>query len=144
MNKNLVAITAIAVAIWCAGGTGSAQTPSQAPAPQRYPHQLTSAELRATIPNSTAYAAGNFGPKTYASYRSADGHIHIKSPGFDDVGIYRITDDSLFCTKYNKIRGGQETCQTVWQTGPDSSEVHLPNGQVITGPAPVSGNPERL
>src|SRR5690242_17795240 len=62
--------------------------------------------------------------------RSADGHIHVKSPDFNDVGTYRITDDGMFCTKYNKIRGGQETCQIVWQTGPDTIEAHLPNGQV--------------
>jgi hypothetical protein len=80
----------------------------------------------------------------YASYRSADGHIHLKSPDVEDVGTYRITDDDRFCTKYSRLRGGQETCQTVWQTGPNSFEAHLPNGQTFKGPAPVSGNPERL
>lgn len=126
-----------------AGADGSAQSPT-VPAAQQYPHRLTAAELRATIPNSTAYSPGKFGPKSLSIYRSPDGHIHMKSPEFEDFGIYRITDDGFYCTKYQKVRDGVETCQAIWQVGADAFESHLPNGQVIKSIAPVPGNPDRL
>jgi len=143
MRAIIAAVPVIAVVALCSGRMSSAQTASQAAGAQQYPHQLTSAELRAIMPDSTSYSPGNFGPKTAANYRSPDGHIHVKSPDFEDFGTYRITDDDLFCSKYNKARSGQETCQTIWQTGPDLFEAHLPNGQTVKGPR-VPGNPERL
>lgn len=121
-----------------------AQTSNPPTSAQQYPHRLTAAELRAIVPNSTVYTIGKFGPKTFSIYRSAGGRIHMKSPDFEDFGIYRITDDGLLCTKYQKARGGEETCQVLLQTGPDAFEAHLPNGQIIKGAAPVPGNPERL
>lgn len=140
----VVALTGSVIA-WCAGGPSVAQTASKAPGAQQYPHRLSSAEIRDYFADHTNYMAGQFGPKTTAVYYSANGQIKARSPNGQDAGIYRITDDGLFCTKYNKFRNGQETCQTVWQTGPDSYEVHLPNGQIPPGAtAHVSGNPEGL
>jgi len=118
-------------------------TPRSAGA-QQYPHRLTAPEVRALMTNSTTYMPGNFGPKTTANYRSPDGRIHVKSPSYEDFGTYRITDDGLFCSTYKKARNGQETCQTIWQTGPDTFEAHLPNGQVIKGPRPVPEDPGGL
>ena len=138
----LAAGTVVLIAVFaCYAQTSAAQTSTP---PAQYPHQLTAAELRATIPNSTAYLPGNWGPKSYVNYRSADGHIHVKGPDIDDLGTFRITDDGLLCTKYNKLRNGQETCQTVWLTGPGAMESRLPNGQVFKATVTVAGNPERL
>ena len=128
----------------CAGTTSSTPTSASASAPQQYPHQLTAAEIRATMPNSTQYATGSTGPKTFATYYSANGHIHFKAPDGDDFGTFRITDDGLICTKYEKYRAGQETCQTVWQTAPDTLETHLQNGQIVKPSARAVGNPEGL
>jgi hypothetical protein len=124
----------------CAGTTSSTQTI----APVSYPHQLTAAEIRTIKPNSTDYAAGAWGIKTYATYYSPDGHIHYKGPDAEDFGTYRITDDGMICTKYQKYRNGLETCQTVWLTAPDTLETHLPNGGVVKPPARAAGNPEGL
>lgn len=123
------------VVLSCVSGTAGAQ---------QYPRQLTGAEVRALMTDSTSYQPGNFGPKTTANYRSPDGRIHVKAPNYEDFGTYRITDDGQFCSTYKKARNGQETCQTIWQVGPDSFEIHLPNGQVIVAGRPVPGNPERL
>jgi hypothetical protein len=111
---------------------------------QQYPHQLTKAELRDFYSNATIYALGRIGPKTYRTFFSSDGHIHINSPDFDDVGTWRIDDNGLFCTKYNKMRNAQETCQSIWQTGPNAYESHLPNGQIYKTTERVAGNPEGL
>jgi hypothetical protein len=143
-GTSVVVAAAAFIMAWTASGPGSAQTASQTPGAQQYPHQLTGAEVRARVSDSTAYTAGNFGPKTYAVYYSAGGQIKIRSPDFQDVGTYRITDDGQFCTKYNKMRNGQETCQTLWQTGPDAFENHLPNGQIIKSTGRAPGNPEGL
>jgi hypothetical protein len=67
----------------------------------------------------------------------------VRSPDVSDTGTYRITDDDMYCSKYRKLRDGVETCQTIWQTGPNTYETHLPNGTVIKGTI-VPGNPEGL
>jgi hypothetical protein len=125
---------------------GCTSTQSGAPAlvAQQYPHQLTAAEIRANIPNSTQYAVGKYGPKTYATYYSADGHIHFKGPDDEDHGTFRITDDGLICTKYDNYRSGQETCQTVWLTAPNTIETRLADGKVVKPSARSVGNPEGL
>jgi hypothetical protein len=110
----------------------------------QYPHQLSAAEIRATMANSTEYAAGNWGLKTYATYYSADGRIHSRGPNDNDTGTFRITDDGMICTKYVEYRSGQETCQTVWRTGPNEIETHLPDGKIVKPTATAPGNPEGL
>ena len=137
-------ILAMGVFCWFAETACLAQTGVPTSGSQQYPHQLTAAELRSTVPNSTVYSPGNWGPKSYANYRSSDGHIHVKGPDINDVGVWRITGDGLFCTKYNKLRNGQETCQTIWLTAPDTMEAHLPNGQIAKSTSTVPGNPEGL
>jgi hypothetical protein len=141
MRLMLVALVALA---GCAGTTSSTQTSAPAAASVQYPHQLTAAEIRATMANSTEYAAGNWGLKTYATYYSANGHIHFKGPDDEDTGTFRITDDGLMCTKYDKYRKGQETCQTVWLTAPNTPETHLPDGKIVKPTAWSAGNPEGL
>jgi hypothetical protein len=133
-----------AVAVACVSTTSPAQTGSQAAGAQQYPHQLTSSELQALIPDSTSYSRANGGPKAMANYKSVDGRAHIRSPDFEDFGTWRITDDNLLCTKYNRARSGQENCQTVWKTGPDSFEAHLAGGQIVKVTGWVPGNPEGL
>ena len=128
----------------CAGTTSSTQTSPLISASGQYPHQLTAAEVRATMPNSTEYAIGNYGPKTYATYYSANGHIHFKGPDAEDFGTFRITDDGQMCTKYEQYRRGQETCQTVWLTAPNTLETHLPDGKIVKPTAWSAGNPEGL
>jgi hypothetical protein len=129
----------VLVAAWSQCLAVHAQT-----APQTYPHKLTAVELRVFYPNSTVYAPGIYGPKTFTVYYSANGRITMRSAVSQDTGTWRITDDGLFCTKYVKGRGGQENCQTVWLTGPDSFENHLPSGEVAKATAHVSGNPDGL
>jgi len=74
MKAAPVVLATCAAVILCAENPILAQT-SQPTGAQQYPHQLSAAELRARIPDSTAYAPGNFGPRTYATYRTPDGHI---------------------------------------------------------------------
>jgi hypothetical protein len=143
----------IAVAAMVAGlviamgesGSGLAQTGSQAPTSQPQHHQLTAAELHAlfAVPH-TSYAAGTYGPKTNIGYYTPDGQIKGRSAGQAlDTGTFRITDDGLFCSKYARLRGGVENCQTIYQIGPDTYETHLPNGLIIRY-TQVPGNPEGL
>ena len=135
-------VAALAVALCCHSGLSLAQT-SQAARTQQYPYQLTAAELRSKVPDSTSYGIGAYGPNTFVSYRSPDFRIHLRGPGFEDFGTYRITDGGMLCTKYSKVRDGLEVCQTIWQSGPDSIEARLPNGQIFKG-VWVPGNPEHL
>ncbi len=129
-------ILTLAVSILAlASGTAMAQAPMQ-------PHQLTGAEIRA-LGEHTAYSAGRFGPKTNTSYFTPDGQIRMRSPDISDTGTFRITDDDMYCSKYRKLRDGAETCQTIWQTGPNTYEAHLPNGSVVKSTF-VPGNPEGL
>ena len=113
-------------------------------APQTAPHKLSADELRAMVSSPRkVYVAGRFGPKTTATYYG-DGQIKSRSPDGSDTGVYRVSDDGKFCTTYKIFRGGNETCQDIYQTGPATYEAHLPNG-TIAGPNPqVPGNPEGL
>ncbi|HEY2616327.1 MAG TPA: hypothetical protein VGI78_03215 [Acetobacteraceae bacterium] len=140
-----VAVSAIVLAMagW-AGVPSSAQTASQAAGAQQYPHRLTSAEIRNRQSDATFYTIGQYGPKTFTGYFSPGGQIKWRGPGAVDVGTWRVTDDDLLCTKYTRLRDGQETCQAIWQTGPDSFEARLPNGQIFRSSGRVSGNPEGL
>jgi hypothetical protein len=119
-----------------ASGSAVAQAPAPVP-----PHRLTGAEIRA-LGEHTSYSAGRFGPKTSTAYFTPDGQVRVRSPDVSDTGTYRITDDDMYCSN-RKLRDGVETCQTIWQTGPNTYETHLPNGTVIKGTI-VPGNPEGL
>jgi hypothetical protein len=107
------------------------------------PRRLTGAEIRAAYVGNSAYTAGRFGPKTSAGYFAPDGQVRMRSPDVSDTGTYRITDDDMYCSKFQKLRDGVETCQTIWQTGTNSYEAHLPNGAVLKVII-VAGNPEGL
>jgi hypothetical protein len=145
MRRISAAVTAIVVVLagW-AGVPALAQPASQAAGAPQYPHRLTSAEIRDRQSDATFYTIGQYGPKTYTGYFSSGGQIKWRGPGALDVGTWRVTNDDLLCTKYTKLRDGQETCQAIWQTGPDSFEARLPNGQIFRSAGRVSGNPEGL
>jgi hypothetical protein len=128
----------LAVVIALASGSALAQ----APAPVQ-PHRLTGAEIRTAYVGNMAYGFGRFGPKTITTYFAPDGQVRARSPDGSDTGTYRITDDDMYCSKYRKLRDGVETCQTIWQTGPNTYEAHLPNGSVVKVTI-VAGNPEGL
>jgi hypothetical protein len=145
MHMNYVSVLVAAqTMVWGQCGFAHAQTASHAPTPQTYPHRLTATELRVLYPDSTFYVTGIYGPKTYTVYFSANGQVRLRSAIVQDIGTWRITDDGLFCSKYVKIRGGNETCQTVRQTGPDTIENQLPGGEIVIATGHVSGNPDGL
>ena len=143
-------VTAIAVGfvlVGCQSTTPQQTTAQAAPLtvsqPAAEPHKLTVEELRALFAAPhTAYSAGNYGPKTNVGY-FADGKIITRSPQMNDTGVYRITDDGLYCSTFTQLRGGIENCQTIWQIGPDRYEAHLANGRVFKS-THVPGNPEGL
>jgi len=145
-NMFLIAIAIGLIATGCQSAPQSAPSLSSAaqaqPAAVVQPHKLTASELRAmnSVPH-TSYAAGNWGPRTYAAYYTPDGQIKGHSPWGSDVGTYRITDDSKFCSKYRTFRNGAETCQDIYQTGPDTYEAHLPDGTIVHS-IYAPGNPE--
>ena len=122
--KSTMAI--LVVAGFALAGCESEQTTAQ---PAAEMHKLTVDELRAefAIPHTT-YAAGSYGPKTSVSY-VADGKIRMRSPQINDTGTYRITDDGQYCSKFTTVRGGLETCQTIYQVGDGKYESHCRMGQ---------------
>jgi hypothetical protein len=130
MNKLLLVVAAVASA--------SSSAFAQAPAP----HKLSGAEIRAAYVGNLAYGAGRFGPKTITTYFAPDGQVRLRSPDVNDIGTYRISDD-MYCSKYQKLRDGVETYQTIWQTGPNTDEAHAPNGSVAKVTI-VAGNPDGL
>ncbi len=134
MKKLLLAVATLALA------SGSAL--AQAPAPVSL-HRLTAAEIRAAYVGNTAYGLGRFGPKSFESYFAPDGQVRMRSPDITENGTYRITDDDMYCSKYQTIRGGVDTCQTVYQTGPNAYEVHPAIGPIVKVTI-VPGNPDGL
>jgi hypothetical protein len=140
--KTIVTVIAVGLALVGCQSTTPQQTTAQvASLTVSEPHQLTTDELRALFAAPhTAYSVGSYGPKTNVGY-FADGKIITRSPQMNDTGVYRITDDGLYCSTFTQLRGGIENCQTIWQIGPDSYEAHLANGRVFKS-THVPGNPE--
>ena len=97
------------------------------------PRKLSGPEIRSLLVGNTAYTPGRFGPKMYTIHYNRDGTIDFTSPDGQDFGTWKVSEDGLFCTKYKYLRGGAETCQTIWQTGPNACEFHLPNGTILKG-----------
>jgi hypothetical protein len=142
--RPIVAVCIVGVVAAPYAPPAQAQVGSPSSAAQGYPRKLTAADLRERLSVArTSYSPGNFGPKTNAAYFSPDGNIKFRSPDIWDTGTWKITEDGLLCTKYTKLRNAQETCQTVYLTGPDTMESHLPNGTIVKSTS-VVGNPEGL
>lgn len=97
------------------------------------PRRLSGPEIVSNLVGNTAHGPGRFGPNTTTIHYNRDGTIDLTSPDGRDSGTWKVTDDGLFCTKYRYLRNGAETCQTLWQTGPDTFEFHLPNGTILKG-----------
>ena len=95
------------------------------------PRKLSGPETVSVLVGNTAHVLGRFGPNTTTIHYNRDGTIDWTSPDGRDSGTWRVTDDGLFCTKYRNLRNGAETCQNLWQTGPDAFEFRLPNGTVM-------------
>jgi len=144
MQPISVARIAIGILVAACAVSARAQPAPQPSAPQTYPKRLTAAELRErNVVARTSYVPGRFGPKTNVAYFTPDGKIKFRSPDIWDTGTWRIMDDGQLCTKYTKLRNGQETCQTIYLTGPDTTEAHLPDGTILKALS-VVGNPEGL
>ena len=95
------------------------------------PRKLSGPETVSVLVGNTAHVLGRFGPNTTTIHYNRDGTIDWTSPDGRDSGTWRVSDDGLFCTKYKYLRNGVETCQNLWQTGPDAFEFRLPNGTVL-------------
>ena len=65
------------------------------------------------VKSSFQNVSGIRGTVTY----TPDGTVRVDSPNIIDTGTWRIKDGK-FCTKYTKIRNGEETCFTTYKTGP--------------------------
>ena len=98
---------------------------------QQPPRKLSGPETVSVLAGNTAHVLGRFGPNTTTIHYKRDGTIDWTSPDGRDSGTWRVTDDGLFCTRYRNLRNGVETCQNLWQTGPDAFEFRLPNGTVM-------------
>ncbi|HEX5325871.1 MAG TPA: hypothetical protein VFW75_04310 [Acetobacteraceae bacterium] len=121
----------------------TAATTSQTPTtPQG--HQLTSAEIRSVFVGNTSYTSGDYGPKTTSVYYGPDGHVTVLNvPGGKQVGTYKIKDNGVFCSMYPELRGGAETCQTIYSLGQDNYRWRLPYGSTYDEKV-VPGNPDHL
>jgi hypothetical protein len=58
-----------------------------------------------------------------------DGKTEIDWGKGTDTGRYHISNGK-FCAKWKKLRGGEERCFTVYQTGPDQYRFLNPDGSL--------------
>ncbi len=77
-------------------------------------------------------------------YWTQDGRIMGKSKrGPTDEGTYRITDDGLYCRKWNNWRGGAESCAKVKRMG-DTFATVATNESVRSTYTIIPGNTEGM
>jgi hypothetical protein len=82
------------------------------PAPQG--EKLSSAQLRSTMPNTTATSANG----DWVIYNSSDGKVKIRfGTGPVDAGTYRYGDKDQWCIKFATALGGTEHCMLVYKDG---------------------------
>lgn len=105
--------------------------------------KLDAAEIRDRMVNMTTYTKGQDN-RDYMSYAAPDGTIRLRGGDFFDKGTYRIEADGRLCLKWEVIRDGVETCQTVWSANGKDYFV-LPDGNVSSvAYKRAAGNPEHL
>ena len=119
-------------------GLAGCAVPPAAPPPGT---QLSAAGLRATLVGNTGYGTSSDG-NHWTGYNAPDGSAKTKYAWGIDSGVWRITDDGHWCTRWNHIRVNREWCQTVFQEGDTVRFVH--DGSVSSTAQLKSGNPENL
>jgi hypothetical protein len=109
-------------------------------------HKMTVDEIRQTTFGTTTYGVSVTNGQTFVNYFFPDGSgIKVRtSAGLSDEAIVRIEPDGQMCSKYKIIRGGAETCYTLWTDGNKWYSV-VPGGTIIgISDKRAAGNPENL
>lgn len=104
---------------------------------------LTAAEVRAALLGNTGVGTTSRGD-AYWVYRNPNGEQVLQTDGgFSDEGEWRITDDGELCSKWEKIRKGEELCLKFYRLGEDRYKYFKPNGDEAQFKV-IKGNPENL
>ena len=88
---------------------------------------LSAEEVTVLLTDKTEVGKTSKG-KDYSVHRRADGSQTIKAGNFKDTGTWRVTDDGKLCSKWKKIRKGEERCDIRISVDGDKINMHGDDG----------------
>lgn len=107
------AMHAFSAMLVIAGMAGCAATPTPDALREQGHEPLTTSELRALFAGG-ATQNWNSGQRSGTTEYMPDGSAKLTTGSFETDGSWRIADGKL-CTQYEEIRGGEESCLTVFR-----------------------------
>jgi hypothetical protein len=77
--------------------------------------RMSADEIKAELIGNTSIGAMANGGSAFVGYTTPEGVQKVKLGAMQDSGSYQITADGRWCTKWQKISGGQELCRLVYK-----------------------------
>ncbi len=104
---------------------------------------LTPTQMKEALIGNTGVGTTSRGTPYWVYYRENGEQAIETDSGFSDEGTWRISDKGQWCSKWEKIRDGEELCLTIFPDGKDRIKYTKPDGSE-SGFKIVKGNPENL